>query len=137
MRHVIPTALAVPLLASVFVASPVWSQASVTALSEQHTAAFLAVVQLHAGDIARLPQPADAGIWLVQDKAGHRISSGVMATFPARITSEDYGQIVPGAAGLEAIAFGFARTPIVGGAGPFRVVFVTVAAAPPAGAGPP
>ena len=136
MRHVIPTTLAVPLIASAFIASPVWSQASVSALSERHTAAFQAVVQLHARDISRLERPADAGIWLVQDKAGHRISSGVMATFPARISSEDYAQIVPGAAGLEAIEFGFARTPTVGGAGPFRVVFVTVAAAPPAGARP-
>lgn len=136
MRRMIPTSLAFPLFASVLIASPVWSQASVSALPEQHTAAFLAVVQLHAGDIAKLPRPADAGIWLVQDTAGHRISSGVLTTFPARISSQNYGQIVPGAAGQTAIEFGFARTPVVGGAGPFRVVFVTVAAAPPAGAGP-
>jgi hypothetical protein len=105
-------------------------------LSEQHTAAFIEVVQLYAADIAKLPQPAEAGIWLVQDAAGHRISSGVLKTFPAKISSENYGQIVPGAAGQRAIEFGFARTPVVGAAGPFRVAYVTVEAAPPAGARP-
>ena len=97
---------------------------------------LVAVVQLHAGDIAELPQPAEAGIWLVEDSTGHRISSGVLPSFPAGITSEDYGQVVPGAAGLSAIELGFARTPVVGGAGPFRVVFVTVSAAPPSRARP-
>jgi len=119
--------LAFVLVASASLASAAWSQAPLSKLPEQNTPAFRQVVQLYAADIAKLPQPAAAGIWLVQDGAGRLISSGMLATFPASISSDDYGQVVPGAAGLRAQAFGFARTPVVNGAGPFRVVFVTVA----------
>jgi hypothetical protein len=136
MKRRTATSMALPFLATVLIASPLWSQASLSNLPEGQTEAFRTVVPLHAADIAKLPRPADAGIWLVQDGAGHRISSAVLATFPAGIGSDNYGDVVPGAAGLHAIAFGFARTPVVAGLGPFRVVYVTVAAAPAPRAAP-
>jgi len=123
--------LALPLVASLLTASPAWPQASLSVLKERDTPAFREVVQRHAADIAKLPHPAEAGICLVQDTAGRLLSSGILTSFPAGISSEDYGQVVPGAAGLKAVEFGFARTPVVGGAGPFRVVYVTAAVAPP------
>jgi hypothetical protein len=132
MNRLIATTLALPLLASVLISSPGRAQAPLSALEEGQTEAFRDVVQLHAADIAKLPRPAQAGIWLVQDPGGHRISSGVLAAFPAEIGSADYGEVVPAAAGQQAVAFGFARTPVVGTLGPFRVVYVTVLAPAPA-----
>jgi hypothetical protein len=132
MSLTIRSAIAIPLVASVLIVSPGWSQPGTAQPPERNTAAFREVVQLHAAELAQLASPAEAGIWLVQDTAGHRISSGVLAKFPASIASENYGQVVPGAAGLEAVGFGLARTPVVGGAGPFRVAYVTIAKAPPA-----
>ena len=116
-------------------APPLHAQASLADLKERNTDAFVTVVRLHAAEIAKLPQPGQAGIWLVQDSTGRLVSSGVLKTFPLSISSESYGQVVPGAAGKRAIEFGFARTPVVGGAGPFRVAYVTVAAAPRPGGG--
>jgi hypothetical protein len=131
MNRLMATSLALPLFASVLLAPPARSQASLSVLREGQTEAFRAVVPLYAADIAKLPRPAYAGIWLVQDAAGHRISSGILTAFPAEIGNADYGDVVPGAAGLRAIDFGFMRTPVVDGFGPFRVAYVTVAAAPP------
>jgi len=136
MGHSIGIALALPLVATALVVGPARSQATLSTLRETDTPAFREVVQRHAADIAKLPRPADAGIWLVQDTTGHLISSGILTSFPAGISSEDYGQVVPGAAGLQAVAFGFARTPVVSGAGPFRVAYVTVPAAPKSGTAP-
>jgi len=120
------------LFSSALLVLPVCAQAqrpvAVSALREQNTAAFRAVVQLHAVEMARLPGPSDAGIWLVQDSNGRLISSGVLRRFPTDISSRNYGRIVPGAAGQRAIDFGFARTPVLDRAGPFRVAYVTVAA---------
>ena len=103
-----------------------------TFASEQRTAAVMEAVRRHAAGISRLPRPQDAGLWLVQDSSGHYISSGVLDSFPTSISSTNYRTVVPGAsaAGQEATAFGFARTPVVDGAGPFRLVYVTVARRP-------
>ena len=130
-----PRILVPALLICASFASPLRAQPSLADLQERNTEAFVAVVRLHAAELAKLPQPGQAGIWLVQDSTGHLISSGVLRTFPAGISSGDYGQIVPGAAGKGAIEFGFARTPVVDGAGPFRVAYVTVAVAPRPGGG--
>lgn len=102
----------------------------VSKLPERHTAAFDSAAKLHAKQIAKLPNAADAGLWIVQDTAGHLISSGILATFPTEISNGNYGSVVPGAAGLTAREFGVARTRTVNGMGPFRVAFVTVATRP-------
>ncbi len=122
-------------LASALLASPAQSQAPVSALTEGRTEAFQVVVRLHAAQLATLPHPEKAGIWLVQDAGGHRISSGVAEVFPASISSYDFGYVVPAAAGHTALEFGFARTPVVDNQGPFRVVYVTVADPPARGPG--
>lgn len=117
--------------ALVCVATPLRGQVRrlypISALPVVNTPAFLAIARLHRAELARLPQPDQGGIWLVQDSTGHLISSGVLKTFPAAISSSDYAEIVPVVAKLQVLAFGLARTPVIDGAGPFRVAFVTVA----------
>ncbi len=131
MKRRILCSLAHVLLISASVAAPLSAQAAplapVSAYRERNTAAFRAVIRLHAAEIAKLPQPSEAGIWLLQDATGNLISSGVLRTFPTSISNEDYGKIVRPGAGRRVIEFGLARTPEVGDAGPFRVAFVTVA----------
>jgi len=132
--------LLLPLLTSTLATVPLLQAQeapSLAALPEGTTAAFVAVIPLHHDSIAHLAHPASAGIWLVQDSTGHLIASGVLATFPTTgITADNYAQIVPGAAGLRALAFGYARTSAMNGCGPFRVAYVTVAVAPHPSAGP-
>jgi beta-lactamase regulating signal transducer with metallopeptidase domain len=100
--------------------------------SDLRTPAVMEAVRRHAAAIAALARPQDAGLWLVQDSVGNYISSGVLTSFPTGMSSSNYKTVVPGAsaAGEDAIAFGFAHTPVVGGAGPFRLVYVTVARKP-------
>ena len=98
------------------------------ALAEQQSPAFTEAARLQASAIASLPAPADAGIWLVQDTNGQLLASGVLSSFPTSISSSDYTTVVPGAAGLHAVEFGFARTTRFHGHGPFPVAYVTVAA---------
>jgi hypothetical protein len=102
----------------------------ISALPEANAPAFVAAVRLNAFELSSLPRPADGGTWLVEDSMGTLISSGVLRVFPSAITSVDYGAIVPGAAKRSRIAFGFARSPVVDGNGPFRVVFVVVRSTP-------
>jgi len=103
-----------------------------TFASELRTQAVMEAVRRHAADVGALPRPQDAGLWLVQDSAGDHISSGVLTSFPTGMNSLNYKAVVPGASatGQDAIAFGFAHTPAVGGLGPFRLVYVTVARRP-------
>jgi hypothetical protein len=98
------------------------------AMPEQPSPAFTQAARLQAATIAALPAPTEAGIWLVQDTKGQLLSSGVLPTFPASISSADYTTVVPGAAGLHAEEFGFARTVRAHGQGPYRVAYVIVAA---------
>jgi len=93
-----------------------------------NTSATREAVRRHAAAINALARPQDAGVWLVQDSTGAYISSGVLESFPESIGSRNYKTVVPGAAatGQDARSFGFARSPVVDGAGPFRLVYVTV-----------
>ncbi|HTT67493.1 MAG TPA: hypothetical protein VMF70_05640 [Gemmatimonadales bacterium] len=140
MRRKALTTLAVLLAAPVLLVSPRSSRAqeppSLAELPMLNTPAFTTALQQHHEEISRLARPAEAGIWLVQDSTGHLVSSGVLQQFPAAITASNYAQVVPGASGLTAISFGFARTPAMNGCGPFRVAWVTVAPAPRPGGGP-
>jgi hypothetical protein len=65
-------------------------------LVEQQSPAFREAVRLHAATVAALRSPESAGLWVVQDAEGALISSGVLAQFPTEISSEDYGNVVPG-----------------------------------------
>jgi len=140
MKARIGARLLVPLLTSALAMVPLLraqERPSLATLPEGNTAAFAAVIPLHHDALMRLAHPADAGIWLVQDSTGHLISSGVLPTFPTtEMTVSNYAQIVPGAAGLTALEFGYARTSTMNGCGPFRVAFVTVAPAPHPSGGP-
>ena len=102
------------------------------AMTELNTPAAREAVRRHAAAVNALARPQDAGLWLVQDSAGAYVSSGVLESFPTSIGSTNYRTVVPGAAatGQDAISFGFARSPVVEGAGPFRLVYVTVARRP-------
>ncbi|HXY67929.1 MAG TPA: hypothetical protein VEH62_00680 [Gemmatimonadales bacterium] len=140
MKGTTLTALAVLLAAPALLFSPPTSEAqqppTLGELPMQNTPAFTTALEQHHMEISRLANPAEAGIWLVQDSTGHLVSSGVLPKFPAAIGADTYATVVPGAAGLRAIAFGFARTPAMNGCGPFRVAYVTVPVAPPPGGGP-
>ena len=107
---------------------PATSLRSLAAYPERNSPAFAEAARLQAPRIAALAAPNEAGIWLVQDANGHLLSSGVLTEFPATISSSDYATVVPGAAGLHADEFGFARTSQAAGFGPFRVAYVVVAA---------
>src|SRR5512143_789765 len=101
---------------------PATSLPTLATYPQRNSTAFVEAARLQAPAIAALATPGEAGIWLVQDANGHLLSSGVLAKFPTTISSSDYDKVVPGAAGLHAEEFGFARTDKVAGYGPFRVV---------------
>ncbi len=95
-------------------------------LSERNTPAFAKAASLHATEMASLPSSASAGLWVVEDSQGNLVASGVLRAFPTTISSEDYGTVVPGAAGLVAREFGFARTTATWSHPALRVAYVTL-----------
>ena len=95
-------------------------------LPEHNTPAFVEAARRHAPELQAWASADDAGLWVVEDSLGHLVASGVLATFPTTISSSDYETVVPGALGLEARAFGFARTPSSRSQPAFRVAYVTL-----------
>jgi hypothetical protein len=92
----------------------------------ESTAAFVGAARLHADSLARLPATAQAGLWIVQDTKGRLISSGILSPFPTTFSSDHIADVVPGAAGLSPIEFGFALTPAERNRPAVRAAFVTV-----------
>jgi len=70
-------------------------------LPERDSPAFAAAASLHASEVAQLPTSPAGGLWVVEDSLGNLVASGVLTTFPASISSENFGAIVPGAAGRQ------------------------------------
>ncbi|MDZ4862642.1 MAG: hypothetical protein SGJ01_04275 [Gemmatimonadota bacterium] len=116
-------------LSVAIVAAPTQAQqpkaVALAALPPCLTPACDKVISIHQAALTALPLPEQAGIWIVQDADGRLLSSGVLNPFPTEISSQTYGKIVPGAAGLVAVGFGLAKTRAMNGHGPFRVVYVT------------
>jgi hypothetical protein len=96
-------------------------------LSPQRTPAFSAAARRHAHDMTQFGPSTSAGLWIVQDARGRLVASAVLTPFPTSISSENYGRVVPGAAGRAAARFGFARTLATATRPAYRVAFVTLA----------
>jgi hypothetical protein len=91
------------------------------------TPAFASAARAHADELAALQGTDEVGLWLVQDRAGRLIASGVSAELPRTISSDAIGQVIPGAAGRSIEAFGFARTRAGARRPSVRVAYATVA----------
>jgi hypothetical protein len=103
-------------------------RATLETITPLRTPAFRTAAQRHAAAMMALPATHSAGLWIVQDAHGRLIDSGILDPFPTKITSDNYGQVVPGAAGKVATEFGFSRTLGTAQRPSFRAVYVTVAA---------
>ena len=119
-----------PLLLGMALAPSLMAQAAkpvpLSYLSPQRSPAFSAAARRHAQEMTQLGPSASAGLWIMQDARGHLVASGVLSPFPTTISSDNYGRVVPGAAGRAAAAFGFARTLGTQTRPAYRVAYVTL-----------
>lgn len=88
------------------------------------TPTFVAVANQYAKDLA--DSTSNAGIWLVQDRTGRIVASGIARPFPTQVRSDDLPSTIPGIRGHTAQMFGMALTPVAPGRRAFRVVYATV-----------
>lgn len=74
----------------------------------RNSAAMVAAVAQHRAALARSDR---AGLWVVEDRTGKLVASGVLPKFPTSINSDNYTDVVPGTAGRKLLEFGFGGTP--------------------------